>query len=207
MTKRRILRDVAELHALRPAPSARVAHKEIDHIDAICARFLSASPYCVLATRNGDRTDVSPRGDASGFVRILDRNTLAIADKPGNNRLDSFANIIRDPRLALLCLIPGHGDCLRIIGRGEVVVDPDLAATMPGRRPADLILLITVQTAFLHCSRALVRSGLWKPDAWPDRGNVPSLAQAMVAHGGLPDDTATIDAIFAANDAVVLGEE
>lgn len=207
MTERRVLRDIAELRALRPDPSVRVADKEIDYIDGICARFLAVSPYCLLATRRGARSDISPRGDAPGFVRVLDPSTLAIADKPGNNRLDSFANIIEDPRLALLCLIPGHGDCLRIIGRGEVVVDTNLAADLPGKRPADLVLLIHVETAFLHCSRALVRSGLWRPETWPHRTGVPSLAEAMVAHGNLADDPAEMDAVFARNDAKVLGEE
>lgn len=207
MTQRRVLTSVAELRSLRAAPSTRIADKEIDHIDAICSRFIASSPFCMLATRSETGCDVSPRGDTAGFVHVQDPKTLAIGDKPGNNRLDSFANIICNRDVALLFMIPGHGDCLRVMGQGEVVMDPDLAATLPGRRPVDLILLVHVHTAFLHCSRSIVRSGLWRPPDWPDRSGVPGLAEAMVAHGNLADAPEDIAEIFAKNDAWVLGEE
>ena len=205
---RRVIRDVAELRALRPDPSDRVRNKEIDRIDPICRRFLAAAPFAVLATRGADGLpDVSPRGDRPGFLRVLDDRTLALPDRAGNNRMDTFANLIADPGCALMAMIPGHGDVLRIAGRGSVVVDPDLAAGFDGPRPPDIVLLIEVEQAFLHCARAVTRSGLWRPQGWPDRAGVPTLAEAMVAHGALDQSADEIAAIFAANDARILGAE
>jgi hypothetical protein len=205
---RRVIREVAELRALRPAPSDRVRNKEIDRLDPICRRFLAATSFAVLTTRGADGLpDISPRGDRPGFLRVLDDRTLALPDRAGNNRLDSFANLISDPGCALLAMIPGHGEVLRIAGRGSVVVDPELAAGFDGPRPPDLVLLIEVEQAFLHCARAITRSGVWSPDRWPDRAGVPTLAEAMVAHGRLEQSAEEIAEIFAANDARILGAE
>lgn len=205
---RRVISTMAELRSLRPPPSDRVRNKEIDRLDEICRRFLSAAPFAVLATRGADGLpDASPRGDRPGFMRVLDDRTLALPDLAGNNRLDSFANLIADPGCALMAMIPGHGDVLRIAGRGTVVVDPELAAGFGGPRSPDLVLLIKVEQAFLHCARAINRSDLWRPAGWPDCVGVPSLAEAMVAHGKLEQNTDDVAALFAANDARVLSAE
>lgn len=205
---RRVISDMTELRALRPAPSNRVRNKEIDRLDEICRRFLAAAPFAVLTTRGADGLpDTSPRGDRPGFLRVLDDRTLALPDRAGNNRLDSFANLIGDPGCALMAMIPGHGDVLRIAGRGTIVVDPELATGFEGLRPPDIVLLIEVEQVFLHCARAVTRSGLWRPESWPDSAGVPTLAEAMVAHCELEQSAEEIAALFAANDARILGAE
>ncbi|MCC6008476.1 MAG: pyridoxamine 5'-phosphate oxidase family protein [Rhodobacteraceae bacterium] len=200
--------DASGLRARRPEPSERVRNKEISHIDPICRRIIAASPFLLLSTvRSDGLPDISPRGDAPGFVRVRDEHTLLLPDRAGNNRLDSFVNLATNPALGLLFLIPGHGDMLRLRGRGVVRDDPDLIALFPGPRPPDLVLEITVTTAFLHCSRATVRAGLWRPEAWPDRSDVPSLAEAVKAHCALEQSVEEIATLMAGNDLRVLGEE
>lgn len=200
--------DEAVMRARRPAPSPRVTGKDIDHIDGICRRFIAASPFVVLASvREDGLPDISPRGDDPGFVLVVDSRTLLIPDRTGNNRLESFSNIIARPQVGLLFMIPGHGDTLRVRGQGRIFEDPERIARFPGPRPPDLVLEVTVETAFLHCARSLVRARLWQPSGWPDLGNVPSLAEAMKAHGRLDESVEALDARFRENDRRVLGEE
>src|SRR5579864_2839913 len=119
--------DEARLRALYPEPTERVRLKELDHLDEHCRRFIALSPFLAFgSTSPGRGTDVSPRGDHPGFVRVLDDKTLAIPDRPGNNRLDGFRNIMRDPRIALLFLIPGVGETFRVNGRASISIDPEL---------------------------------------------------------------------------------
>jgi len=167
--------------------SGKAAHKEIDHIDSICRRFIDSSPFVLIATRGADGfLDISPKGDPAGFVAVLDEKTLAIPDRLGNNRLDSFENLMVHPEVGLMFMIPGHGDTLRMSGLGTVVRDTNLQERFSIRdRAPNLVLVVTVQEAFTHCPKAMIRSGLWKPERWPGRSNVPSLAEAMVAHGKL----------------------
>jgi uncharacterized protein len=127
----------------------------------------------------------------------FDERTLAIPDRLGNNRLDTFENLLVNPDVGLIFLIPGHGDTLRVSGTGTIVRDAALQRrfAVRGREP-HLVLVIAVAQAFTHCSKAMVRSGLWKPDRWPDRLNVPSLAEAMVAHGQLDVSRERMDDII-----------
>jgi len=172
------------LRELTGQPSRRAVNKVIDHIDAVCRRFIAASPFMIVASRGADgRIDVSPKGDPAGFVAVLDDKTLAIPDRPGNHRHDTFENVLSCPEVGLCFLIPGHGDTLRVGGTAKIVRDARLQARLAvaGREPT-LILLVTVERAFMHCSKCVTRSRLWNPEAWPDRANVPTLAEAIMAH-------------------------
>ena len=175
------------LRELNKHPSHLVSNKTIDHIDDICRRFIAACPFVVVASRGEDnRLDLSPKGDPAGFVAVLNEKTLVIPDRLGNNRLDTFENLLVNPEVALIFIIPGHGDTLRVSGKGKIVRDTELQSrfAVNGKFP-NFVLVISVEEAFLHCPKCVIRSGLWKPDQWPDRSNLPTLAEAMIAHGAL----------------------
>jgi uncharacterized protein len=186
------------LRELIKPPSRKVSHKAIDHIDELCARFIAASPFVVLATRGGDRRlDLSPKGDPPGFVAVVDRKTLLLPDRLGNNRADSFENLLVHPEVALLFLIPGLGHTLRVSGTAKIVVDPHFQRQLAvnGREP-QLLVAVAVDEAFMHCQKCMIRSNLWQPQAWPDVQNVPTLAEAMVSHGKLSDSISEIQTII-----------
>lgn len=186
------------LRELYNSPNHRVGNKAIDHVDDICRRFIAASPFVILASHGLDgRLDVSPKGDPPGFVKVLDNKTLAIPDRLGNNRLDTFENLLVHPEVGLLFIIPGHGDTLRISGSGRIVRDSDLQSrfTMNGRMP-QLVLVVSVEEAFIHCPKCVIRSRLWTPEQWPDRSEVATLAETMVAHGALTETVPELQAII-----------
>jgi uncharacterized protein len=149
--------------------------KEIDHINDGYRKLIEAAPFVAVATSGPEGLDCSPKGDAPGFVRILDDKTLAIPDRPGNNRIDSFRNIMRDPRIALLFLIPGIGETLRVNGRALISIDPDLMQTFAvgGKLPRS-VLIIHIESIYFHCSKAIVRSKLWEETTKIDRKSLPS---------------------------------
>ena len=182
-----VVRDRKRLREIISGGSGKAAYKEIDHVDDICRRFIEKSPFVLIATRGADGfLDISPKGDPAGFVKVLDEKTLAIPDRLGNNRLDSFENLLVHPEVGLIFMIPGHGDTLRMSGRGTIVRDAALQEQFSIRdRTPNAVLVVTVEEAFTHCPKAMIRSGLWKPERWPDCSSVPSLAEAMVAHGKL----------------------
>lgn len=180
------------LRELSRQPSQRASNKIIDHVDDICRRFIAACPFVMVASRGADgRIDVSPKGDPPGFVAVLDEKTLAIPDRLGNHRLDTFENLLSYPDVALFFLIPGNGDTLRVSGTGRIVRHSSLQARLAvnGKDP-NLVLIVTVEEAFMHCPKCMVRSRLWSPGHWPNRSNVPSLAEAIVAHAK-PSETVT----------------
>ncbi|MEM7743867.1 MAG: MSMEG_1061 family FMN-dependent PPOX-type flavoprotein [Pseudomonadota bacterium] len=167
--------------------SPRAAVKVIDHIDPNCARFIAASPFLVMGTYGPDGlVDLSPKGDPAGFVKVLDQKTLLVPDRLGNGRLDSFENLLGDPTVSLIFLIPGHNDTLRVGGRGQLSTQPDLleGLAVNGRAP-NMALIVTVEEAYLHCAKCMIRSKMWHPDHWPDTSDVPSMGEVMVAHGKL----------------------
>ena len=175
------------LREIMGMPNHRVAAKVVDHIDDICRRFIEASPFAVISTRGRDgRLDQSPKGDPAGFVTVLDEKTLAIPDRMGNNRIDTFENVLANPEVGLIFLIPGYGYTLRVSGNGQIVRDMGLQKklAMQGREPK-LVLVVKVEEAFMHCAKCMSRSNLWQQEKWPDLTNVPSLAEAMVAHAKL----------------------
>lgn len=186
------------LRELNKHPSHFVRNKEIDHLDDICRRFIAASPFVVIASRGRDgRLDVSPKGDPAGFVKVLDDKTLAIPDRLGNNRLDTFENLLTCPDVGLIFIIPGNGDTLRVSGKGQIVRDSALQDRLAvNGKPPNLVLIITVEEAFLHCPKCIIRSRLWKPDQWPDLSDVPTLAEAMVAHGSLSESMTEVEAVI-----------
>ena len=186
------------LRELNKHPSHFVRNKEIDHLDDICRRFIAASPFVVIASRGRDgRLDVSPKGDPAGFVKVLDDKTLAIPDRLGNNRLDTFENLLSCPDVGLIFIIPGNGDTLRVSGKGQIVRDGALQDSLAVHgKPPNLAMVITVEEAFLHCPKCIIRSRLWKPDQWPDISDVPTLAEAMIAHGSLSESMTEIEAVI-----------
>jgi PPOX class probable FMN-dependent enzyme len=149
--------------------------KEIDHINAHYRAFIEAAPFFALATSGPDGMDCSPRGDPPGFVRVHDPKTLLVPDRRGNNRIDSLRNLVHDPRVALLFLIPGCGETIRINGRAKISVDPALRESfvMEGKTPR-CVLVVTVDRVYYQCPKALVRSKLWDATRQVDRKSLPS---------------------------------
>ncbi len=166
--------------------------KEVDHLSDGYKKLIQAAPFVAMATGGPGGLDCSPKGDAPGFVRILDDKTLAVPDRPGNNRLDGYRNILRDPRIALLFLIPGVGETLRVNGRAEISVDPALMQSFAvnGKLPRS-VLIVHIETCFFHCSKALVRSKLWDPATQIDRRSLPSTGTiiAELTNGKLGGET------------------
>jgi uncharacterized protein len=170
------------LRGLYGTPMELALLKQLDRLDPHCRNFLAHAPFCVIAsTRAGKGTDVSPRGDAPGFARVLDDTTIAIPDRPGNNRLDTMSNIVADAEVGLLFFIPGIDETLRINGTARLSQDPELlaAAAINGREPR-LVILVTVKEAFLHCGKALKRSKLWHDDYRIEKKSFPSLGRMIV---------------------------
>jgi uncharacterized protein len=166
---------IESLEALYGRPAGAAVAKEIDHINAGYRALIEAAPFVVIATSGPDGLDCSPKGDAPGFVRILDDKTLAIPDRRGNNRTDSFHNIIRDPRVALLFLIPGVGETLRVNGRAVISTDPELTASFVVKDKAPrCVLIVSIDSIYFHCSKAIVRAQLWNPAHQVDRKSLPS---------------------------------
>ena len=187
---------VDELEALYGAPLGRSLTKEIDHISDHYRAFIEQAPFVVVATSGPEGLDCSPRGDPPGFVRVQDANTVLIPDRRGNNRLDTLKNIVRDPRISLLFLIPGVGETLRINGRAEIVVDDALAASFEvhGKRPKTVVV-VTVERVYFQCQKALARSRLWESEAQIPRAALPSTGTMLAALDGAID-AATYDANY-----------
>jgi hypothetical protein len=190
------------LRELTRQPSSRAKDKVIDRIDAICRRFIAASPFLMIASRGSDgRLDISPKGDPAGFVAVLDDKTLAIPDRPGNHRFDTFANVIECADVALIFIIPGHGDTLRISGKARIVRDAALQGRLAahGKDPG-FVLIVTVEEVFMHCAKCMLRSRIWDPAGWPDCSDVPSLAEAIVAHAKSAETVDEVQAFITEHD-------
>ncbi|MCR9257237.1 MAG: pyridoxamine 5'-phosphate oxidase family protein [Alphaproteobacteria bacterium] len=187
-----------ELRSLFPAQHSLAVQKCLGSLDRHSRHFIGMSPFVVVGTRDADgRSDVSPRGDPPGFVKVLDDQTLAIPDRPGNNRLDTMANLLSDSSIGLLFLIPGFDDTLRVNGSARLTRDPDLLASMEvsGKRPK-LAIKVTVSEVFLHCAKAFRRSKLWDPEAHQDRSAMPSLAKIILDQTvGAPKEAAEMKRI------------
>ena len=175
MTGDHLIRDEATLTALYGEPSAGSLAKEIDYIHPNYRAMIEASPFLILATSGPGGLDCSPRGDPAGFVHVVDDKTVLIPDRRGNNRADSLRNIIADPRVALLFLIPGVGETLRINGRAAISTAPELLARFPfrGTLPRSVIV-VEADRVYFQCPKALVRSELWNPEKHVDRKSLPS---------------------------------
>ena len=178
-----LIRADAELDALYPPALERSVRKQIDHLDAYCRAFIAASPLVVIGTQGGAAADTSPRGDMPGFVKVADDHTLLIPDRRGNNRLDTLRNLVRNPRVGLLFLIPGIPETFRVNGEAVLSRDPGLTAQfeVQGKLPLTVIV-VSVKEAYVHCSRALVRADLWNPLKHAARESVPTMGTMLAAH-------------------------
>jgi PPOX class probable FMN-dependent enzyme len=187
-----IIATLAELEAIYGQPNDASTVKVADRITPHYRVLIDKSPFVALATSGPEGLDCSPRGDRGGVVRVHDAQTLMMPDRRGNNRIDSLRNIVRDPRIALLFLIPGSGSTLRVNGRAEVSVDPDLVASfrVDDKAPRTVIV-ITVDEIYFQCARAIVRSELWNPERRVDRADLPTPGQILA---GMSDNTVGGDA-------------
>lgn len=189
-----LLTTIEQLDAHYGQPSGRAVAKEIPRLNAPYRAFIAHAPFVAIATCGPEGLDCSPRGDAPGFVRVIDDGTLALPDRPGNNRIDSLRNIVRDPRVALLFLVPGAGETLRVNGRASVSVEPDLLASFAvGGKAPRAVVLVTIESVYFQCSKALTRSKLWDPSRHVAPGALPS-AGAMLAAVSRGFDAAGYDA-------------
>lgn len=170
----------AQLEAIYGLPAGPAVIKEIDHISEHYRRFIEISPFVILATAGPEGLDCTPRGDPAGFVRVVDSRTVMLPDRRGNNRIDSLRNIVRDPRIALLFLIPGVGRTLRINGRAVISIDRDLCEsfTMEGKVPRSVIV-VTAESVYTQCPKALVRSRLWDASLHVGEDSLPSSGTIM----------------------------
>jgi PPOX class probable FMN-dependent enzyme len=196
---RDVISTVEGLEAVLGRPGPRVLAKVTDRIDGLGRDFIARSPFVLVASSDGEGNfDVSPKGDPPGFVRVLDGGrALAIPERPGNRRADTFRNVLRNPRVGLIFLVPGKAETLRVGGTAAIVRDAALREEMAaGGKVPELALVVAVREAFVHCTKCVVRSRLWEPDRWPALDGAPSLAEMMVTHGKLADTVAEMQAVI-----------
>ncbi|MEO9336238.1 pyridoxamine 5'-phosphate oxidase family protein [Mesorhizobium sp. SB112] len=170
-----------ELRSIYKTPSDNAVRKELQRLDGHCRGFLAKSPFVLIGSSDGKgNSDVTPKGDKPGFVAILNDTTIAIPDRPGNNRLDTLENVIANPSVGLLFLIPGMNETLRINGDAKLTTDKDLSErlSVEGRLPLS-VMVVKVRAAYMHCAKAFMRSELWKPESWTDRQTLPTLGTIL----------------------------
>ena len=172
--------SVEELKAIYGQPAEASIVKEVGYVTPHYRALIEASPFAVLATSGPEGLDCSPRGDQPGFVRIVDDKTLMMPDRRGNNRVDSLRNIVRDPRVALLFMIPGSGTTLRVNGRAHLTTDADVLASFSREEKLPRsVIVIKVESIYFQCARAIVRSELWNPERHVDQETLPSAGQIL----------------------------
>lgn len=170
-----------ELRAVYKPAAERSLRKEMRKLDKHSRNFIERSPFVLIGSQDGrGNGDVTPKGDKPGFVSILDDTTIAIPDRPGNNRLDTLENIIKNPSIGLLFLIPGMNETLRVNGEARVTVDPEFRSrfTVEGRPPLSVVV-VEVASVYMHCAKAFLRSKLWEPASWPRRDEMPTLGEIL----------------------------
>jgi PPOX class probable FMN-dependent enzyme len=176
------------LYALNGVPSDAIVNKHTSYLTPLMAEFIRAAPFFLVATADAaGNCDVSPKGDPPGAVQVLDPRTIAIPDRAGNRRIDGHRNVIANPHIGLIFIIPNVDETLRVNGRAFLTAAPDLLASMAiqGREP-NLAIVVEIDEAYMHCARAFLRSGLWQPEAWPDPDTVPTLRAIMCEQKDLP---------------------
>jgi len=197
---RDFVRSEAELEAILGAPNERMRNKVIGGLDDVCRAYIARSSFLLIATCDAaGRMDVSPKGDPAGFVHVLDEHTLVIPERPGNRRADTFRNLLQNPRVGMIFLVPGRGETLRVNGSARIARDVWLRERMAvqGRVP-ELALVVNVEEVFMHCTKCMVRSRIWQPDSWRPDG-LPNLAEATKAHVPTDLTVAEMEAIVAEN--------
>ncbi|WP_289139714.1 pyridoxamine 5'-phosphate oxidase family protein [uncultured Brevibacillus sp.] len=189
---REVISSESELREMYGEPSKLVQNKAIAQMDSHVRNFIGQAPFLIIATADAEgKCDASPRGDASGFVHIIDDNHLVIPERPGNKRMDSISNILSNPQIGLIFMIPTLEETLRINGRACIIRDAELLEKMAvkGRVPT-IGIGVQVEECFMHCAKAFMRSGLWKPESWPEAGTTPNVSQILADHVKLPGITA-----------------
>ena len=183
------------LRSLFRSPSQRALNKEIDHIDDTAARMIGASTLFIFATSDGERVDISPRGGTPGFVKVLDERHIAFGDLAGNNRIDSYRNLLQQSSIAMLFMIPGLEETMRVNGTASISTDSEIRnLCTDGDRVPNLAIIVNVKTCFMHCGKALRRSDMWNISSWPSADERPSGAELLAAH---IDEAEHVDAIAA----------
>ena len=186
-----VVRTAAELRAIVGEPSERAVKKQIDRLDDHCRSIIAASPFMLLGTASAaGRCDVSPKGDAPGFVHVLDEHHLVIPDRPGNKRFDGIRNILENPHVGILFMVPRYEETLRVNGRATITRDPEILARMEvqGKRPL-VAIGVEVEEVFMHCAKAFRRSSLWQPEKWPDISDMKPAACMLFDHAKPTDQT------------------
>ncbi|MDI7743590.1 pyridoxamine 5'-phosphate oxidase family protein [Lysinibacillus fusiformis] len=185
------IKSEEELRSIIGYPSELVKKKVIKQLDLHCLDFISKSPFLVLSTSdNFGYCDASPRGDQPGFVQVLNEKQLIIPERPGNKRIDTLRNILSNPKVGLIFFIPGLGETLRINGRATIINDEEIMMKMAVRGKMPLLGIgVEVEECFIHCAKAFKRSGLWDPETWPDKEELPSAAKILLEHTKMPDSS------------------
>ena len=188
---KRVVTSERELRTLIGYPNERAVQKDIGRLDEHARAFIARAPFLLLATANAaGRCDVSPKGDAPGFVRVLDDRHLAVPDRPGNKRIDGMRNLLENPHVGLIFLVPGKEDTLRVNGRARIVRDDELLASLAvGDKRPQLAIAVEVEECYLHCPKAFRRSKLWEPATWSGARELPSMARVRWAQAPIPGQT------------------
>ena len=187
-----------ELRSAFEATHDIAIRKELSLIDEHSQRFIEKSPFLLIGSQGASGNgDVSPKGDQPGFVKCLDNKTLAIPDRPGNNRLDTWENIVENPGVGLIFIIPGMNETLRVNGEARLTLDAELCSTMQvNSRPAKAVLIVKVREVYMHCAKAFIRSKLWSHDTWAPRSDMPSLGQMLKDQAELEETASEFDNIL-----------
>ena len=187
-----------QLRAVVGHPSQRAVDNVVRVINEHSRRFIAHAPFVFVASFGARGVlDISPKGDPAGFVKVLDDRTIAIPDRLGNRRLDTFRNILNNPNIGLIFVIPGTNYTLRVSGTAIIVRDFDLRQSMAikGKLP-DHVVIVQVATVLTHCPKCMIRSGLWQPEAWPDTSTLPTFAETLIAHGEFVEPVEEVEAIL-----------
>ena len=193
---REIVTSEDEIRAVvgQPVSSAKVVHS----IDEHSRRFIAHAPFVFIASAGLDGSiDISPKGDPAGFVKVIDHETLAIPDRLGNRRVDTFRNVLQNPNVGMIFVIPGVTYTLRVSGQAIIVRDPELRGSLAvnGKIP-DHVLVVHVERVLSHCPKCMIRSGFWQPEAWPDTTNLPTFAETLKVHSRLAESVEDIQILI-----------
>lgn len=189
-----VLQSEEELVDLVGTPSPLMADKETPYVTPLVQEFIEQSPYFLLATASEDGScDCTPRGDPAGsLVTFLDEKTLVFADRKGNRRIDSMRNILENPHVGMLFLIPGTDETVRVNGKAKISTDPELCQRLSvSGKPATLVVIVLIEEVFTHCARSILRSKIWEPDTWPNPDTIPTLMAMLSEQKNLtpPDES------------------
>lgn len=179
---------INQLYEINGMPQEYIVNKHTSYLTPLLEEFITTAPFFIIATADGEgNCDVSPKGDPSGSVKILDRRTIAIPDRPGNRRIDGHRNLIENPHIGLIFIVPGVDETVRVNGRAFITTDRELldSMKMQGKAPK-LAMIVEIDQVYGHCARPILRSGLWKPESWPDPDTVPTLHAMMCEQKDLP---------------------